>query len=410
MTPVRSYWWVGAPYALGGIAAIVWSAQRAEFSWTVVWLVAIGAVVARLDRWARYVSPRVMWSQGDVYLTAALVLAPVGAAPFVGGLIGLLMGPLGDGWSTETRGKAATNGGQLSIAWATAGLTFETLSPAVVEPSLGLAAVAVGALTVYQLVNLGLVGVAVRVIFNRTTKNRIPRIVALFAPRTLGVALPVALLASTVAVAGPAFTSIALAMAFTLVAVPTGMDRLAAKRSEMLKVARGALSMHQPGPNDDVPRLVERVRTAGQLLGLTSDQLFQLEYVSLLYAATESFAANPPVSWDAEFRGHDPDNRATLITGLLIDDLADAEVGRLVDVAAILHSELMESGVRVSEIDLKDVDGRLLDAVAGSTHIGPLLMSVMQSHPDSLLKKPLMWLERRRPSTRNRAPVGEYPP
>ena len=121
MNPRRSYYWLGIPYGIAGLALLAWAIHSATWSWTVLWLLGGGLAVGRLDRWAHEVTPRLIWSSTDIFVLSALVLAPADSELLVSGLLSIIIAVEGESPRSPRRaGRILVNFGQLAISWAVA--------------------------------------------------------------------------------------------------------------------------------------------------------------------------------------------------------------------------------------------------------------------------------------------------
>ncbi len=304
MTPRRSYYWVGIPYAVMGIAMLVWTYLRAEWSIQLLALVPVVVAASVLDHWSNFVAPKLAWSRGAILFLTALILAPDTTAPLVGVAIGAAAGFTDIERLNLKPGRLLLNAGMLAVAWGTAGLAYEALGEQAPGPSLGFLSAAALAYAAQLSINTGLAALAVGTVFGGAAAVAVPASLLVMAPLTFLLSMAVAGVASVVSLAGPSFMPIAVISGAVVLAIPVIHARVAVVRRDVsAAVARAALVDGRLHSAEDHARLLNLTIRVGWRLGLAAEQLEQLVYLTTLFVVTDLYAAYLPRSVEQELAG-----------------------------------------------------------------------------------------------------------
>jgi hypothetical protein len=403
MTPRRSYYWLGIPYGIAGVALLAWAVHSATWSWTVLWLLAGGAAIARLDRWAHEVTPRLIWSSTDIYVLAALVLAPGDSELLVSGLLSVIIAVEGEPPGSPPRiGRVLVNFGQLAFCWAIAAQYLRAHHDLGVGPSVELVSVVVAAFVLHLAVNVLLLALAVAVVQGLDSARAIPLALLVNGPRSLVVATSVALIASAAEAAGPALVPLATVLAAAIPAMPLVNARLDSDRAGMVTTVAKVVDGLGPGMREERVRLTESAYRAAVRLRFRPDQISQLTYLSILYSATAQFSGVPQQSVEEEFAGK-PARKASwaLTLGLPVSDLADERVIKLIETASRIAADIMGDDPThgpdspIDELVAEGFDPRFIAALQEDRPLPQVYDRIRQANPKSLLLWPIKWMESR---------------
>ena len=233
MTPQRSYYWLGVPYATAGIAFLVWAIARAEWTWAVLGLVPLAGAAWVLGHWSATVAPRLLWARGDMLFVAALVLAPATTAPAIGALFGAGLG-FDERDSDDLKpGRVLLNAGALGSSWGSAGLVYGVLQPEPGGPSLQLVAAIGIAYVTHLATNTLLLMPAFALVFGSAYAWSAPLGMALLGPQAGALAMALACVASVTAVAGPAYLPVATVAGAVIVAIPVTNANIGRRRKDV---------------------------------------------------------------------------------------------------------------------------------------------------------------------------------
>lgn len=402
MTPRRSYYWVGIPYAVMGIAMLVWTYLRAEWSIQLLALVPVLVAASVLDHWSNFVAPKLAWSRGAILFLTALILAPDTTAPLVGVAIGAAAGFTDVERLNLKPGRLLLNAGMLAVAWGTAGLAYEALGEQAPGPSLDFLSAAALAYAAQLSINTGLAALAVGTVFGGAAAVAVPASLLVMAPLTFLLSMAVAGVASVVSLAGPSFMPIAVISGAVVLAIPVIHARVAAVRRDVsAAVARAALVDGRLHSAEDHARLLNLTIRVGWRLGLAAEQLEQLVYLTTLFVVTDLYAAYLPRSVEQELAGAAQRSSSwTLIAGLATEDLAQREIVLAAEAVCIFDGLLSPNDGStpltprdaIDELRELGVGEPVLAALLDRTPLARSYVRIMEMNPESMLRKPLRWL------------------